>query len=270
MATRSISTAAAPSGYWRRQGRALVPFAIWALYAVFFTIHALFRAVGDELFRWRNPESIDRAITQVNLPLWLQRNLYGESSLVLDKIATGSHILWFAFPIVVGIAITIWRRELLVRYLCWLTAAWFACDVLFLLFPATPPWMAEEKVTRILFTRGWLAYVDHDSNPVAAFPSLHATIPALVALFARAYLPGTRWLAWGSWAFAALVGFSVIYLGEHWLVDVVAGYALAAIVASLLRRGAVERALGRLPASSAVELPAAAPLHRPTSEQEAA
>lgn len=222
--------------YWRRQGRALIPFGIWAAYGAFFALHVLFRSVGDEVFPWRSLERIDHLITGTDPSWWLQRHLYGRGSLVLDKIATGAHLSWFGFPIVVGLAITVCRRDLLPLYLCWLTVTWFACDALFLAFPVTPPWMADHDVVRILFTRGWIHYVDYDSNPVAAFPSLHACVPTMIGLFVWTRWRGVRWLAWASWAYAAVIGFSVVYLGEHWLFDVVGGYAMAVVIAlSLIR-----------------------------------
>ena len=238
-------------GYWSRQLRALVPFGWWAAYGLLFAGHVFVRSLGDEWLPWKNPGELDSALTGTNPSLWLQERLYGDSKTLLDRLTTGAHLGWFAFPIVIGIGVTVLRRELLVRYLAWLTAGWFACDLLFLLFPATPPWMVDGEVTRVLFTRGWIEYVEYDSNPVAAFPSLHACVPVLVGLFAWTYVPGRRSLAWASWLFAALVGFSVVYLGEHWIVDVAAGAGVAGLLAAFLRLPAVEHWLsigGALPA----------------------
>ena len=213
-------------GYWSRQWRALVPFAIWAAYLAFFALHIVVRSFGDEFMQWRSPEGVDRALTGSNPSLWLQEHLYGNFA-ALDRVTTGAHLAWFAFPFIVGLGITVRQRTLLVSYFCWLTVTWFVCDALFFLFPATPPWMVDGEVTRVLFTRGWVDYASVDTNPVAAFPSLHASVPFVIGLFLWTRWREARWLAWTSWGFGLLVGFSVIYLGEHWLVDVVAGYAVA-------------------------------------------
>ena len=86
-----------------------------------------------------------------------------------------------------------------------------------------------EDIARVTFTQlhfapvtTWL-YGSISGNPVAAFPSLHSAYPLLAFLFAR-----TRWpraslilLVW-----AAAIWFSVVYLGHHYVIDVVAGIAV--------------------------------------------
>jgi membrane-associated phospholipid phosphatase len=76
--------------------------------------------------------------------------------------------------------------------------------------------------------------VDHGqglSNPVAAMPSLHAAFTLLVALF---LWRSARW--WWRIALALYplaMGFTLMYFGEHYAVDVLAGwlYAVAAYAA---------------------------------------
>lgn len=232
----TVSVALTHPGYWQRQLRAALPFAAWAAYAVFFALHVVVRSYGDELLPWRSVEASDRFATGTNLPLWLQSQLYTGQTTWLERVTTGAHVLWFAAPIAVGLAITIRRRDQLVPYLIWVTAAWFVADIFFLAFPVRPPWMESSEVHRVLLSNGWLDYTGKDTNPVAAFPSLHACIPALIGLFLWSRWPEARWLAWVNFGFAVLVGFSVIYLGEHWLIDVVAGVVTAFVVHILLSR----------------------------------
>ena len=72
------------------------------------------------------------------------------------------------------------------------------------------------------------------SNDVAAFPSLHAAYPFLAFLFARRAFPRAGWLML---AYTACVWFAIVYLGEHWVVDIVGGvvYAFAAYFADPAR-----------------------------------
>lgn len=73
-----------------------------------------------------------------------------------------------------------------------------------------------------------------------AFPSGHATVTvafyAMLALvLSRGASPGRRSLAWlGAALVALIVGASRVYLGAHWLTDVLGGYALGATWVALL------------------------------------
>jgi membrane-associated phospholipid phosphatase len=64
-------------------------------------------------------------------------------------------------------------------------------------------------------------------DAIAAMPSEHAAFPVLELLaFARV----RRWYALPLGLWVAAVLFSVIYLGEHWVTDVVAGWLYAAVI----------------------------------------
>ncbi len=60
-------------------------------------------------------------------------------------------------------------------------------------------------------------------NPLAAMPSLHfaTSLMAAHALSEIGPVAGTV-----GWAYAATLGLALVYLGEHYLVDLVAGAAL--------------------------------------------
>jgi membrane-associated phospholipid phosphatase len=102
------------------------------------------------------------------------------------------------------------------------------CYVLFVAYG--PRNFMPELVGSLLFTN-WpesqvlVSQVNVNTN---VFPSLHTSLAATVALLAyrfRAVYP--RWLPVAAFL-AASVAVSTMYLGIHWLTDVVAGVALAA------------------------------------------
>ncbi len=109
----------------------------------------------------------------------------------------------------------------------------------FLIYPVAPPWIAVPGVDRILTgsvdaSLGLPVYktvFDFLSpNQYAAFPSMHSALPLLISLFAIKI--------WRSKAIPVLifpigVWFSAVYLGEHYVIDVLGGitYAVIAFVA---------------------------------------
>ncbi|MEA3217625.1 MAG: hypothetical protein QOJ19_3781 [Acidimicrobiia bacterium] len=115
--------------------------------------------------------------------------------------------------------------------------------VTYMLVPAAPPWMAArdgliDPVHRILVdalrTRGFrlsTALVDYGTafaNPVAALPSLHAGWAALVALcLCRHVRPWARPLLF---LYPLAMGFMLVAAGEHYVIDILLGYAYAAAV----------------------------------------
>jgi membrane-associated phospholipid phosphatase len=106
----------------------------------------------------------------------------------------------------------------------------FAAFVFYLLLPVAPPWKALPNVVKIIdFTLP--SFTDIPGIPVpatvyhwltpnqyAAMPSLHAAYPLLGTLFALR-LWGRR--AWPALAYTGCVWLSIVYLGEHYVVDIV-------------------------------------------------
>ncbi len=85
-------------------------------------------------------------------------------------------------------------------------------------------------------------YNSFNPNRFAAFPSLHAAFPALAAAYAWSrYRP----LAIGLIAWSAAVLLSIVYLGEHYVVDALDGYlyvAVALAIVELVARWRAKRA----------------------------
>ena len=141
------------------------------------------------------------------------------------------------------IAAVLWVRNR-VEWIRWMRrylAISFGALVVYILYPMAPPWMASEEgwlgadVTRIT-ARGWsdlgLDRVDlilHGvGNPVAAMPSLHAGITFLIAGYGIQRLH-TRW-RWALALYPLAMCTTLVYYAEHYVVDVLAGAALAGVV----------------------------------------
>ena len=105
----------------------------------------------------------------------------------------------------------------------------------YLLMPTVPPWMADiafhvipSLARPIMETYNAVVpnvVTQFDTNPIAAMPSLHCAIPTFMSLVAGRLF---GFSGWPVFVYTGLVYFSVVYGGEHYVVDVIAGIALAA------------------------------------------
>jgi membrane-associated phospholipid phosphatase len=139
-----------------------------------------------------------------------------------------------------ALAFLLWmrRRALFYRFAATILALSYAAVIVFVLFPSAPPWAASIGVTRLGASASSLPYLapvslSHviDSNPYAAIPSLHAGYSFLVFLFISTLFWKSRW-RWRVVAVTALYplaqSFAAVYTGNHYVVDLVIGYAFAA------------------------------------------
>ncbi|MEV4422615.1 phosphatase PAP2 family protein [Patulibacter sp. NPDC049589] len=130
-------------------------------------------------------------------------------------------------------------------------------------FPVAPPRMAGIGVTDTITASGSSALTSGLStalyNPLAAVPSLHVafafTVGIAIVMTFRSRVLRTIGALWGP-----VITLAVVATGNHYVVDAVAGVALAACSYGLLRLPAPRPALGRLAARPS--LPAAATLVR--------
>jgi membrane-associated phospholipid phosphatase len=103
--------------------------------------------------------------------------------------------------------------------------------------PTAPPWWAGANghmpaVRRIMAEAGerfwgrlWNPlYHSLQGNPYAAMPSLHFGTSVMAARLLSQVGPGHAAVAW---VYALTLGFGLVYLGEHYVVDLLAGLALA-------------------------------------------
>ena len=67
-------------------------------------------------------------------------------------------------------------------------------------------------------------YDSLEGNPFAAMPSLHFGTSVMAARVLAGVGPGPAALGW---TYALTLGFGLVYLGEHYVADLVAGFALA-------------------------------------------
>ena len=116
----------------------------------------------------------------------------------------------------------------------------FAAFLVFLLLPTAPPWYASQAgllpgvhdlVNGALPSAVSPYYRWLNPNAVAAWPSLHSAYPALGALALWGISRRTAFIT-VPWCLA--MWFSVIFLGEHYAIDVLGGIAFAVATWALM------------------------------------
>ena len=237
-------------------GRARLFLTDWIPFLVLFLSYEYLRGLGGKVgLPIHDVTPLERAIAFGHVPsLALQQAFYHAGQVAwYDIAATMFYFLHFAFPLILGYLFWIIDRRTFLRFSRALIGMAFAAFVFYLLLPVAPPWKVVPGVAKIIdhtlpsFTDlpgiGVPATLYHwlTPNQYAAMPSLHAAFPLLGALFALR-LWGRR--AWPTLLYTALVWISIVYLGEHYVVDIIGGiiFAFAAFFGEdLVRQWATQR-----------------------------
>jgi membrane-associated phospholipid phosphatase len=225
----------------------------WIPFVALFFAYELMRGYADKFglpIHVTDVISLERIIGLGGLPTqFLQGLFHSGAASSPDNLATVSVIFYFLhFPLPLAIGFLLWlhQRRVYYDFVAALIVLSMAAFVTYLLLPVAPPWWADKfgYASGILHLRdngfqglvhlfGFGNYFYSNNvygispNDVAAFPSLHAAYPFLAFLFARRAFGRPGWLML---AYAACVWFAIVYLGEHWVVDIIGGviYASAA------------------------------------------
>jgi membrane-associated phospholipid phosphatase len=190
----------------------------------------------------RYPVVVDRLLGLGELPgVRVQRALGrpGRPLRAAEQALVWCHWLWFLVPHTSVAWILLRRRE---RFPSAAVAVYATFDlgvVFYWIVPTAPPWYAAQvgalgdgpALRRMMLEHGeafwgraWGRLYDVlGGNPLAAMPSLHfATSVTAARQLARAgRLPGAV-----GWTYAVTLGCALVYLGEHYVIDLLAGFAL--------------------------------------------
>jgi hypothetical protein len=188
------------------------------------------------------PIRVDMVLGGGEVPtLRLQRGLGREGEVLLHDIALAwVHWSWFLVPHGSVAYILLRHRSHFPRAAVLTAAVFDAGCVFYWLVPTAPPWWAGQngnmpRVRRIMVEVGehfwgrlWRPLYDFlGGNPFAAMPSLHFGTSVMAAHVLSDVGPAQGALGFG---YALALGFALVYLGEHYVVDLAAGLALAEAV----------------------------------------
>lgn len=189
------------------------------------------------------PYNLELALFSGTTPTLMLQHSFRNS--ILDYMGAVFYTLYFFIPTIFGFVV--WRasRKDYWKYTIALGLLVYSSLITFLVYPVAPPWLnpalTTQGVTRILTVSVdtslglpvfKVLYSFFGPNLYAAYPSLHSALPWLVFLF--------TYKIWRRKAFLVLVfpvgtWFSAVYLGEHYVTDVLGGiaYATFAFVAAV-------------------------------------
>jgi membrane-associated phospholipid phosphatase len=159
---------------------------------------------------------------------------------VWDYVAFLVYLTYFLLPFTVAAVLWRYRYELFHRYVSLWIGLSFAALVTYAVFPAAPPWMADEKgllphviritpymtkhvgvnLARVMGSQNYV-------NRVAAVPSLHAGTALLISMFFWSRTKRWRWLLA---LYPLAMGFSLVYMGEHYVSDILLGWIYAVLI----------------------------------------
>jgi membrane-associated phospholipid phosphatase len=165
----------------------------------------------------------------------------------LTDVASMAYMTFYAIPFTMGVAL--YRRgdlRAFNRLTFGVAAACLGCYVMYFLVPALGPRVPQAVEVEVLgggrvsaLVRAFIHAAE--KNPLDAFPSGHTALPMVELGLVWRSLP--RWRV----PVATLIGmivFSTVYLSYHYVIDVVAGAAFAAVMIVVAPR--LERVFERL------------------------
>ena len=189
---------------------------------------------------------------------WLQARIGGASSDPGFPAFFSSaivHWTWFIFPHAAVLGAWLFARKMAWRVTIIVALTFYLGVLLYFTVPTAPPWMAADQGLVDGIARGmnavgpailgvefynWAFEAMAEPNPIAAMPSLH---------FAASFVVVGVGILLRSWKVIAVsvvyciaLAFSLVYLGEHYIADIIAGAAVALIAFSAVEGGRYVRA----------------------------
>ncbi len=233
--------AALPPG--RKRQAAVCVLNMWVYTAAYKMPHDDSRRQAERV-RIDYPIAIDRVLgLGVTPTLRLQRTFANPGAVNrLERVLVWCHWTWFFVPHLSVLYVLSRDPDRFVSAAARMYAVFDIGAVFYWAVPTAPPWWAaahghqEEgeaiRVRRMMIEYGnqfwgkrWGALYDVlGGNPLAAMPSLHFATSLMAAHLLEEVGPVSGLVGW---TYAGLLALALVYLGEHYVIDLIAGAALA-------------------------------------------
>ena len=193
------------------------------------------------------PVRVDKTIGGGTTPTLRLQRAFGRPGRIngIERTLIWSHWIWFLVPHGTIAFLLLRHRERFPRGACLLYATFDLGLIGYWAVPTAPPWYAAARgrmedgrtpeLRRMMVEYGerfWKSnwgplYGFLGGNPLAAMPSLHfaTSVQAAHLLSETGKVAGTV-----GWVYASTLGVALVYLGEHYVVDLAVGLALTQFV----------------------------------------
>jgi membrane-associated phospholipid phosphatase len=230
----------------RRRQVAVCVLNMWVYTAAYKMPHDDERRQAERV-RIDYPIAIDRLLGLGITPSLRLQRAFAKPGAVnrFERVLVWCHWTWFFVPHSSVLFVLLREPDRFAGAAARMYAVFDIGAVFYWVLPTAPPWWAAAhgrheqgeaiRVRRMMIEYGtqfwgrrWGALYDVlGGNPLAAMPSLHFATSLMAAhvLDEVGPLPGLI-----GWSYAALLGLALVYLGEHYVIDLIAGAALAEAV----------------------------------------
>jgi len=215
-------------------------FKLLSLYVAAVVLFSHVRALADSTgipIHYDYAPAFDRFVGLGTLPSSaLQDRLYDAAHLtLLDWVLYGVYTSYFSVIHIVTPLVLLAKKDWFPRHVIMCVIVFWGGLLIYYFLPTAPPWLASSgEVSRLMDHIGRsvneasyeAGQEQFGTNPVAAMPSVHMAATVVVAF--------TLWRLWRPLVaigvvYSVVMGFALVYFGEHYVIDVLAGVLLAAV-----------------------------------------
>jgi membrane-associated phospholipid phosphatase len=176
-------------------------------------------------------DALDRAMFGFNFTAAVQNTFYSSFMTLISTAFYSLHIF-----LVIAAMIIFWfvNKKIYRRYTYSIILVSYLALATFAIFPTDPPWISGVANNLVIggynMLPGFINTLQQEllsvANKLAAFPSLHAAYATLFVIYTIKLNP-----KWGLISVPILFGvlFSTIYLGQHYVLDLIGGIAYSLI-----------------------------------------
>ncbi|HEV3102944.1 MAG TPA: phosphatase PAP2 family protein [Candidatus Dormibacteraeota bacterium] len=217
----------------------------WAPFVLLLVAYEVMRGAASALgMPAHDLARLDRTLFAGNQPTLVLQAAIGKlaDADLFEDAGSLVYATHFLLPVAIGGWLWAKDREAFRTFGLTLVVLCALAFVTYVVAPTAPPWLAQPASVRHLMevtiqrsdlpsSLVWL-YSHHDYNLYAAFPSLHAGFPVVAAAAAWRRNRGVGMVLW---LWAIIVWLVVVYLGEHYVADVIGGIVYAVIAIAAVR-----------------------------------